>query len=274
MARLRWGLTISLCLTPVLLLSGFAPDTDKTYQGLATPSQTLNLGFNARGRLDTIEFDRGDTIPKGALVAQLDVEVETATMQIAKKRSQADAQIRSAEARERSLRRRLENLQKLRADGVVSRDELDEIATETELARLQIEAAKHQQEVAELEYKRAVADLNQRRLFSPVGGVVIERLAQPGELVEASKDSPVLRLAVLDPLHIEAFLPDRNYGQVKAGEEVQVTLFIAGKPVVRTARVKVVDELIDAASSTYGVLLELPNPDHELPAGARCELHW
>jgi len=40
------------------------------------------------------------------------------------------------------------------------------------------------------------------------------------------------------------------------------------------ARVTVVDRVFDSASGTFGVRLELPNPDFELPAGLRCEIRF
>ena len=36
------------------------------------------------------------------------------------------------------------------------------------------------------------------------------------------------------------------------------------------ASVKVIDRLLDAASGTFGVRLELPNRQHNLPGGIRC----
>ena len=38
-----------------------------------------------------------------------------------------------------------------------------------------------------------------------------------------------------------------------------------------TAKVTVVDHVLDAASSTFGVRLELPNPQRQLPAGVKCK---
>jgi hypothetical protein len=38
--------------------------------------------------------------------------------------------------------------------------------------------------------------------------------------------------------------------------------------------VSVVDRVIDAASGTFGVRLELPNPNYELPAGLRCRVRF
>ena len=40
---------------------------------------------------------------------------------------------------------------------------------------------------------------------------------------------------------------------------------------VRQARVILVDKLIDGASNTFRVRLELPNPGLTLPAGLRCK---
>jgi hypothetical protein len=39
-----------------------------------------------------------------------------------------------------------------------------------------------------------------------------------------------------------------------------------------TATVTVVDQVFDAASGTFGVRFDLPNPDGSLPAGQRCRV--
>ncbi len=41
---------------------------------------------------------------------------------------------------------------------------------------------------------------------------------------------------------------------------------------VHVASVTIVDRVIDAASGTFGVRLELPNPKHEIPSGLHCQL--
>jgi hypothetical protein len=40
------------------------------------------------------------------------------------------------------------------------------------------------------------------------------------------------------------------------------------------AEVVVVDKVIDAASGTYGVRLELANKDHTIPSGLKCKVHF
>ena len=41
-----------------------------------------------------------------------------------------------------------------------------------------------------------------------------------------------------------------------------------------TAKVTVVDRVVDAASGTFGVRLELPNHDLKLPAGLKCSVRF
>jgi multidrug efflux pump subunit AcrA (membrane-fusion protein) len=43
---------------------------------------------------------------------------------------------------------------------------------------------------------------------------------------------------------------------------------------VYQATVTVVDRIIDAASGTFRVRAELPNPDYALPAGLRCKVRF
>jgi hypothetical protein len=55
--------------------------------------------------------------------------------------------------------------------------------------------------------------------------------------------------------------------------QAEVTPQIPGGSPQR-ARVVVVDRLIDAASNTFGVRLELPNEDYLIPGGIRCDVRF
>jgi multidrug efflux pump subunit AcrA (membrane-fusion protein) len=98
--------------------------------------------------------------------------------------------------------------------------------------------------------------------------VVVERYLDGGEFAQAQ---PIVRLAQLDPLNVEAVLPGDRYGSVHAGTVAQVVL---SEPFHETleARVTMVEKLIDAASGTFGVRIELANPDYRIPAGLECRV--
>lgn len=97
----------------------------------------------------------------------------------------------------------------------------------------------------------------------------MERLRHPGEL--ASREHPIARIARLDPLRVEVFVPVALYGRVAVGQRAVV---VPEAPLDRPleARVTVVDRVADAASSTFGVRLEIPNPDHRIPGGLKCKV--
>ena len=63
------------------------------------------------------------------------------------------------------------------------------------------------------------------------------------------------------------------FGKVTVGMRAHV---MPEAPVngVHTAKVTIVDRVIDAASGTFGVRLALPNPDYRLPAGLKCKVRF
>ena len=101
-----------------------------------------------------------------------------------------------------------------------------------------------------------------------ISGVVVERFMSPGEYVD---QKPVLRLAAVDPLRVDVLVPAAAFGQVEIGRPGSVVPELINRT-PQTATVKTVDRVIDAASNTFRVRLELPNPNGALPAGLRCKV--
>jgi len=98
-------------------------------------------------------------------------------------------------------------------------------------------------------------------------------MRKPGEFGAISFKDPIMKLAEIDPLHVEAILPSGMYGKVKRGQRAVVTpeASIGGS---YETTVAIVDPLIDAASGTLGVRLELPNRKGLIPAGVRCRVQF
>ena len=89
-----------------------------------------------------------------------------------------------------------------------------------------------------------------------------------GEVVD---EETILKVAQIDPLRVQVILPSADFGRVSPGMRAAVTPEIPGEE-VHVASVTTVDRVLDAASGTFGVQLELPNPDHAIPAGLHCEV--
>ena len=124
--------------------------------------------------------------------------------------------------------------------------------------------------LADLELNRTTAEIALRTMKSPINGVVVERYMHPGEF---PKQERILKLAQIDPLRVEAYAPVALLGKISVGMQavVKPEELVKGE---LPAKVTVVDKVVDAASGTFGVRLELPNPDLKLPAGLRCTVRF
>ena len=81
------------------------------------------------------------------------------------------------------------------------------------------------------------------------------------------------KLPVSIPLNVEIIAPVALFGKIKKGAKAIVTPEepIGGK---HTAKVVIVDRVLDAASGTFGIRLQLPNRKYKLPAGLRCKVDF
>ena len=236
---------------------------------VVAPSETLDLSTAEPGLIARVHVSRGDPVEAGQLVAELVSDAEATAVALARGRAADGTAIASAEGRVAMLEARLTRNERLGRSRVVSEATLEEVRTELLLARQELEAARIERESAALELRRAEEMLARRRILAPVSGVVTERRLGRGEHFEPSDH--VVSIAVLDPLHVETFAPVALHGWVRAGDRAVVTpeAPIGG---AHAATVAVVDRVLDAASGTFGVRLDLPNPDFAIPAGVNCTL--
>ncbi len=211
---------------------------------LLEPHLVTSVGSPAiDGTLSEVLVDRGSLVSKGDVVARLNSTVETATVNL-------------KAAQEAFGKRKVERSEELFAKQLISVNEKDELETQTRIAGLEL---KQQQEV-----------LAQRTIRSPINGVVVERFLAPGERVGNEK---IVKIAQIDPLNVEVIAPVEMFGLVRPGMVGEVSLS-PQMPGVYRARVALVDRVIDAASGTFGVRLELPNPGNRIPAGIKCRVRF
>lgn len=258
-------------LLAALMLAGLfaAPVVAADYACLIEPKQVLKLAAPVQGVVASVDVERGDRVTKGQVLARLDSEVEEAAALIAQVRAANDTAIRSGRARLDFLKRKQTRNEQLRTTDAVSFAAMDEAVADARVAEANLREAELNMAMARLEARRAEGQLQQRRVLSPVNGVVTERVLGPGEF--RNDQAHILTVAELDPLRVEAFLPIAIYGQIQVGDRVDV---LPEAPVGGThaATVTVVDQVWDAASGTIGVRFELPNPGLRLPAGIHCRV--
>lgn len=238
------------------------------------PRQVLEIRSPIEGLLERVSVDRGDKVRKGQELAFIDTSVERVLLESAKFLSTVEGASRAGQSKLRWSTRRLERVQDLSRKDFVSPQAQDEAKSEKELAEAELQEANDNRKLAEIEYRRQLALIRLKAIRSPINGVVMERVLNVGELAEAGVGrKPILRLAEIETLYVEALLPAETYQRIKIGSVGTVSPQMTGIGQQR-ATVTVVDRVLDAGSGTFGVRLELPNKDGRLPAGVRCTVSF
>jgi RND family efflux transporter MFP subunit len=234
---------------------------------LIQPSQTVQVGTASSGVVEAVRAERGDPVRKGQVLVQLESRVERAALAMAREKAEQLGEMKATKGASELARRELERASDLVKDNFVSKTYYDRQRAELEVAAGRGQQAEERRRLAEREVQLATAQLAQRTVVSPIDGVVVERLVSPGEYVE---QKPVLRIAQVDPLRVDVLVPAVAFGQIAVGSRASVTPELLTRQ-ARAAMVIGVDRVIDAASNTFRVRLELPNPGHQLPPGLRCK---
>lgn len=263
MTRLR-----ALAFTMPCLLAATA-GAEEIHDCLIEPAMVVEIGAATEGVIEEINAERGAKIEKGQIIARLQSNVEEESLRIAERRAESEYGVALAEARVDLAQKQYERAASLverRAGTVADRD-----IAEAELKAAQVELlqAKEDKVMSAMERDRAKAVLERRLIRAPIDGVMLRRLIGPGEF--AHSQAQVAQIASVDPLYVDVFLPTSTYNEISIGQRAIVR---PKEPIGGTyeATIEAIDQVFDAASDTFGVRLELPNPGGKLPGGVDCTL--
>ena len=168
----------------------------------------VRLAFNGNEHVTAIYVDEGDRVQAGQLLARLHTE----RLQAAMERARADVAALEAEAHAAGLS--YQRIKAVAARKLASTEEADEAEGKSRATTARVAAA----EAALAETAQALKDAE---LYAPVDGVIRERIVEPGDFV--TPQTPVLTLALLNPLWVRTYLPETFLGRVKPGAVARVT---------------------------------------------------
>lgn len=161
------------------VVEGAAP-ASRSFTGTVAARVQSDLGFRVSGKVLARLVDAGQTVKRGQPLMRID-PVDLKLAAAAQEQAVAAARARAQQTAEDEARYR-----DLRGTGAVSVSAYDQIKAAADAAKAQLSAAEAQADVARnaSRYAELVADGD---------GVVMETLAEPGQVVSAGQ--PVVRLA-------------------------------------------------------------------------------
>ncbi|GIX29582.1 MAG: hypothetical protein KatS3mg124_0054 [Porticoccaceae bacterium] len=167
----------------------------------------VRLSFPAAEHLAELWVEEGDLVEAGQVVARQH------RARLLAQRQRAAAEVAAAEARAAAAAATHRRVAKLAQRGLAAREEADLAEAEARVAKAGVAAAR----AALAEIDQALADTE---LVAPVSGVVVERLAEVGDLVGPT--TPVVRLALVEPVWVRAWVPEPLLGRIRPGLAAEI----------------------------------------------------
>lgn len=291
-----------------LLLSGHIETTE------------TDLAFKISGKISKLYVDEGDVVKKGQLLAELeakDLKDKIALYETRLKRARANlakllagyqpeeieaarAVMEEARVRFEKAQRDFERYQRLFKAHTIPQERFEAVATTYKQAKWAYKEAKARYQLLHKGYRKediasaraAVAEakaalnlartnLSYTKLFAPVSGIVLVKMAEIGEYVVPG--TPVFTLGDLDHIWLKAYVNETDLGRIKYGQKAVVTtdtylnkkyngkvIFIAAKAEFTPKSVETHKERV---TLVYKVKIAVENPAHELKPGMPAEAH-
>ena len=247
------------------------PSSSLVVTGPIIVEHQLDLTAQRDGVVTKLLSDVSSRVKAGALMAQLDDRQITANLEAARAKTRGiDAEIRDLKAEAEVVQADYGRAQRRWDLGVISEEELQHAKYKAESEQWDIKRVIEQRSTALQEERSLELELEKTRITAPFSGLVARRYVREGQSV--AKGDRLFWITAESPLMMRFTLPEKYFGRLHHGQKFEVTSAdLPGEK--HTAAVREVSPVIDPASGTFEVLVELaPNHGNFRP-GMNAALH-
>lgn len=214
------------------------------------PGHDVKVGSLVAGRVSAVFVSEGDAVKVGQALAHVDAQPLQAAV------TQAVAQGVSTSAALENSRTRLARAEKLFADGITSKQDVDD-------ARSALVAAQSAVSMSRAGTGTASSQLARATLRSPIDGVVAAILVPAGQPVDGNA-TPVIEVADVHSLDLRAPVPVAEASTITIGQNAELVL----EGTKLAGRVVAIAPLVDTATNTVAIRVRVDNANGALRGGA------
>jgi RND family efflux transporter MFP subunit len=224
--------------------------------GTVLSPQASNIVTQEGGLVRTVHVDVGDRVDRGELLLQLDDSMTGLELQ------RLEALREEARLMYEEAGRLADEGRRLIADRNISQTEYN--------ARLANEASREKQ-LRQITTQTEMQQLRvaRHRLEAPFEGVIGIRYTQIGQWLNPG--TPAFQLVQMDPLRVQASIPERYFGELTAGTAVTIEVdAIPGRSIEAT-----VDKIVpvtDSDTRSFIARIDVANSDYALAPGMSAHL--
>lgn len=229
----------------VVLAASCGTEAEFDAQGTFEAAEIV-VSSEATGRILNFEVEEGMVVEANQMVGAIDsVQLHLQRKQLVAQQSallgsrpdvkKQVAALREQIAKQNEELRRVENMLK---DGAATQKQKDDIEAQIKILERQLDATlstldKNTSTInnnsAALEAQIAALDdrISKCRIISPIGGTVLVKYAEVGELASVGK--PLMKIADLDNIYLRAYFTSDQLAKVNLGDEVKVVADFGGE---------------------------------------------
>ncbi|MGA7856158.1 MAG: efflux RND transporter periplasmic adaptor subunit [Candidatus Acidiferrales bacterium] len=222
------------------------------------------------GVLAKIFYDAPARIKAGTVIARMDDQQIAANLEAARAKSRSiAADLKNWEAEAQVLKADYGRAQKLWAAGLISEEQLEHAKYKAESDQWDIKRVTETLNTAHEEERSLELELAKTEITAPFDGLIARRYVREGQSV--SKGERLFWVTAEAPLLMRFTLPEKYFGRVRAAQQFEITSpDVPGER--HTAQVKEISPVVDPASGTFEVLVELTGRRGSLRPGMTASL--
>jgi RND family efflux transporter MFP subunit len=207
------------------------PLTALNASGYVTPRRRATIAAKITGRVTGVFFDEGTPVKEGQLLATLDDSDYKRALDSAKAdRDASQAAIADLEVQLRNAEIELKRAQKLRDAGIQTEEALDNAITSADSLRAKIALAKEQVTASAARIAVAQQAVDNCTIRAPFPGIVVSKDAQVGEMVSPNSAgggftrTGIATVVDMNSNEIEVDVNENYIARVRPGQPVMATL--------------------------------------------------
>ena len=198
--------------------------------GYVVARRKATVAAEITGKVVEVFIDEGMTVTEGQVVARLDSVLAEKDFELARSRAEtADAAIAAIIADLEDATRIMTRIQTLSQKNFATEADLTKAQARVGVLNAQLRQAKSQFETASIDAKRSASMLDKHQIRAPFAGVVVDRSAQPGEMISPMSVGGYTRTGIctivdMDSIEIEVDVNEAFIGRVVPGGAVSAML--------------------------------------------------
>ena len=198
--------------------------------GYVVARRKATVAAEITGKVVEVFIDEGMTVTEGQVVARLDSVLAEKDYELARSRVEtADAAVAAISADLEDATRIMSRVQTLSQKNFATEADLTKAQARVGVLSAQLRQAQSQFETAKIDAKRSGSMLDKHQIRAPFAGVVIDRSAQPGEMISPMSVGGYTRTGIctivdMDSIEIEVDVNEAFIGRVVAGGAVNAML--------------------------------------------------